>query len=261
MTLAPGDVIEVDAATYNEGCNLRDISGTADAPIILRGQPGPRPVLDGSGIDLSGDLPAPRALLQWWSSSHWRIEHLEFVNASNGSGNGAGVRVTAASRNVVFRDLAIHDCQMGAMSDTDSDIAIERSEIYRNGVAGSGQAHNLYLQGALVRLFANYIHDSIDGQNVKLRAHYPEVLYNRIERPPHYPIDCIQGPAATAPNSHCVFLGNLLVRSPDAANHVQTIVFGSDGSSSERRNGNLYLIHNTLHLNHPGNRRARAINP
>lgn len=261
VALQPGDVIEVDAGSYNEACNINGVSGSAVAPITLRGKPGPRPVLDGSGIDLTGILPAPRALLQWWSSSHWRVEHLEFANAQNGSANGAGIRATAASRNLLFRDVTIHDCQMGAMSDSAADIAIERSDIYRNGIAGSGYAHNLYLQGATVRLVGNYIHDSVAGQNVKLRAHYAEVLYNRIERAGNYEIDCVQGPATGAPNSHCVFLGNLLVRSADADNNSQTIVFGSDGSSDETRNGNLYLIHNTVVLRNASNRLVRVLNP
>ncbi|HZX42508.1 MAG TPA: hypothetical protein VFE93_11775, partial [Myxococcaceae bacterium] len=76
VTLQPGDVVEVDFATYTDACQLK-ASGTEAAPIILRGVPGPRPLFDAAGLDLSGAGSVPRAIFQFTGGSHWLVEHLE----------------------------------------------------------------------------------------------------------------------------------------------------------------------------------------
>ncbi|MEO6950555.1 MAG: hypothetical protein ABI321_01980 [Polyangia bacterium] len=243
VTLGPDDVIDVDAGTYTDACQVH-ASGTAGHPIILQGAAGPRPVFDAKGLDLSGSGSVPRAILQFTNASYWVVQHLEFENAANGSNNGAAFRVTAGGHDITYRDVSIHDNNDGAQSDGPVSIVIENSEIFHNG-AGDGQSHNLYLIGDFVRLQGNYIHDSVGGQNVKLRVHTIELFYNLIANEGNYAIDFEQAANTDAANANAVMIGNVVIRNPNAENHGQTIVFGAD-NGSDTRNGNLYAINNTF---------------
>ncbi len=258
VTLQPGDVILVDAGTYTDACQITQ-SGSAQAPIVMKGAPGPRPVFDATGLDLSGSGSTPRAIFQFTGASHWRVSHLELKNASGSGANGAGFRATAASDDDVVSDNSIHDNQDGLMSDGSGTFTIEGNEIFHNG-AGDGQSHNMYLDSDTVRIVGNYIHDSNGGQNVKLRVHYAEVLYNLIYHAGNYEMDLIQGsPLTDAPNSNVVLIGNVIVRDPMAANDGQTIVYGSDNPSQTGRNGNFYAIDNTFVMTASANRLVHAI--
>lgn len=254
VQLQPGDVIEVDAGTYTDACQLT-ASGTAQAPITVRGAAGARPVFDATGLDLSGSGSVPRAIFQLTNASYWTFEHLELKNAANGSNNGAAFRVTAGGHDLVVRDCAIHDNQDGAMSDGPSTITLEANDIFHNG-AGDGQSHNLYLQGDTVRLVGNHIHDSVGGQNVKLRTRYVEIIANVIENAGNYEIDLIQGPYTSMPNANAVLIGNVLVRATSAGNNSQTILFGTDNpnDTTPSRNGALYALGNTFVLRNASNR-------
>lgn len=59
--LKAGDIIEVDAGTYHGACGV-SASGNAGNPITLRGAPGTRPILDGTGFDLTGAGSTPRGI-------------------------------------------------------------------------------------------------------------------------------------------------------------------------------------------------------
>lgn len=253
VQLQPGDVIEVEPGTYKDACRLT-ASGTAEQPITIRGIAAERPVFDATGIDLSGSGSVPRAIFQFTNASYWVLEHLELTGAANASNNGAGFRVTAGGHDVTVRDCSIHDNQDGAMSDGASTITIESSEIFHNG-ANDGQSHNLYLQGDTVRLVGNHIHDSVGGQNVKLRTRYVEIIGNVIENAGNYEIDLIQGPNTTMANAHAVLIGNLIIRATSADNNTQTILFGTDNpnDATPSRNGALYAINNTFILRNSRN--------
>src|SRR6185503_13576606 len=120
--------------------------------------------------------------------------------------------------------------------------------------ANDGQSHNLYLQGEIVRLVGNHIHDSRGGQNVKLRTRYVEIAYNLIENAGNYEIDLIQGPNTSEPNANALLVGNVIVRAASADNNSQTILFGTDNASQTSRNGALYAINNTFVLRNASNR-------
>ena len=255
VPLQPGDVVEVDPGTYTDACQLT-ASGTAQAPITLRGLPAmPRPVFDATGLDLSGAGQVPRAIFQFTNASYWIVEHVELEHASNASNNGSGFRLTAGAHDVTFRDCSIHDNQDGAQSDGPSVIAIENSDIFHNG-ANDGQSHNLYLQGDVVRLVGNHIHDSVGGQNIKLRTRYVEIIGNVIEHAGNYEIDLIQGPYTAMANANAILIGNVLVRADTADNNSQTILFGTDNptDTTPSRNGALYAIANTFVMANPSNR-------
>jgi MYXO-CTERM domain-containing protein len=254
VTLAPGDVIEVEPGTYTDACQLT-ASGTAQAPIVLRGMAGmPRPVFDATGLDLSGSGQVPRAIFQFNGASYWQVQHLELEHAANASNNGSGFRLTAGAHDVTFDDMSIHDNQDGAQSDGPSVIMIENSDIYANG-ANDGQSHNLYLQGDVVRLIGNHIHDSRGGQNIKLRTRYVELIGNYVENAGNYEVDLIQGPYTSMPDANAVLIGNVFVRATSADNNSQTILFGTDNpnDTTPSRNGALYAIGNTFVLRNASN--------
>lgn len=253
VQLQPGDVIEVDPGTYTDACRLT-ASGTEQQPITIRGVGGARPVFDATGLDLSGSGSVPRAIFQFTNASYWVLEHLELTHAANGSNNGAGFRVTAGGHDLTVRDCSIHDNQDGAMSDGPSTITIEATDIFHNG-ANDGQSHNLYLQGDVVRLVGNHIHDSVGGQNVKLRTRYVEIIANVIENAGNYEIDLIQGPNTAMANANAILIGNLIIRATSSDNNTQTILFGTDNPSdtTPSRNGALYALGNTFVLRNSRN--------
>src|SRR5215472_11672558 len=260
VTLQPGDVVEVDQGTYTDACQLT-ASGTAAMPITLRGVPGPRPVFDATGLDLSGSGSVPRAIFQFTGGSHWRVSHLELKNATNASANGAAFRVTAGALDIVIDDVSVHDCQDGFMSDGAATLTVTASDVFHNG-AGDGFSHNFYVQGQSIVLVGNHIHDSNAGQNVKVRSHDAFIAYNLIENAGNYEIDLIQNPPQTdAPNANAILIGNVIIRPPSADNNSQVIVWGTDNAAETGRNGSLYAFSNTFILAHPSNRLFHAISP
>jgi hypothetical protein len=259
VTLTAGDVVEVDAATYHDACQLT-ASGTSAAPIVLRGAPGTRPVFDATGLDLSGSGSVPRAIFQFTGGSYWLVQHLELENASNGSLNGAAFRLTAGSHDIVIEDVSVHDCQDGFMSDGVATVTVRSSDVFHNG-AGDGYSHNFYLQGQTSVLVGNHIHDSNGGQNVKIRSHDAALLYNRIENAGNYEIDLIQGPLTSLADANAVLIGNVIVRPASSGNDSQVILWGTDNGSEASRDGSLYVMNNTVVLANGANRLFHAIQP
>ena len=92
--LNPGDVVEIDPATYYE-VKRWTRPGTAAQPIIVRGVGAVRPVFDATGLTVDGAMPNPRAVFQV-EADFITLENLEFQNARNGD-NGAGIRVSLTS--------------------------------------------------------------------------------------------------------------------------------------------------------------------
>ena len=131
----------------------------------------------------------PRAIIQFNKGADGCVlEGFELSGAHNESFNGAGVRINQAN-DVTIRDCAIHDNDMGIMSNGDGTDAtgknqlIESCLIYSNGNAKhSGYNHNLYLGGTSVRIVACEIHSSLTGHNLKSRAHLTIVLNCYISR-------------------------------------------------------------------------------
>ena len=260
VMLGPGDIVEVDPGTYHDACQLT-ASGSAAAPIVLRGVPGTRPVFDATGLDLSGAGSVPRAIFQFTGGSYWLLQHLELTNASNASLNGAAFRATAGSHDIVIEDVSVHDCQDGFMSDGVATVTVRFSDIFHNG-AGDGYSHNFYMQGQSTVLIGNHIHDSNGGQNVKIRSHDALLAYNRIENAGNYEIDLIQAPPATSqPNANVAMIGNIVVRPTSSGNNSQVILWGTDNTSDASRNGSLWAVNNTFVMQNASNRLFHAIQP
>jgi hypothetical protein len=259
VPLAAGDTIEVDPGTYTDACELT-ASGTAAAPITLRGLPGTLPLFDATGVDVSGVGSTPRAIFQFTGGSFWMVQHLELENAANSSANGAAFRATAGAHDIVIEDVSVHDCQDGMMSDGVATVVVQASDIFHNG-AGDGFSHNFYMQGDSTTLIGNHIHDSNGGQNVKLRSRYAALFFNLIENAGNYEMDLIQGPLTSSANANAVLVGNIIVRPSASNNDSQVILFGTDDTTQAARNGSLYVINNTFVLQNPANRVFHAVQP
>jgi hypothetical protein len=133
--LVAGDVVEVYSGTYNE-CKRLTASGTASAPITIRGMGTTRPVFDGTGLNLTGAGSVPRALIQV-EGSYNVAENIEFKNARGDDKNGAGIRVTGGN-NVTIRNCKITACEMGMMSGSCANLLVESCEIASNGILKNG---------------------------------------------------------------------------------------------------------------------------
>jgi hypothetical protein len=242
-SLSPGDIVEIDPATYNEVKRWTS-PGTAANPIIIRGVGASRPVFDATGLNVSGVLPNPRAVFQI-EADYITIANLEFKHATNGD-NGGGIRVTFAN-NITVTNCKITLCDMGFMSDDDSNLVIEASEIASNGTAlYDGYSHNFYLGGNNTTLRFCYIHDSQNGQNFKTRGHYTELLYNYIADSQDGEVGLVDATETAAPNSHAVMIGNVVISKPRLSgyNSGRFVQFGQD--SGGQHNGTLFAFNNTF---------------
>ena len=242
-SLSPGDIVEVDPGNYNE-VKRWTRAGTAAQPIIVRGVGAARPVFDATGLTVDGSLPNPRAVFQV-EADYITLANLEFQNARNGD-NGAGIRVTSGN-NVTVTNCRITMCDMGIMCDNNSNLVIEASEICSNGTSlYDGYSHNFYLGGNSATVRFCYIHDSLNGQNFKTRAHYTELLYNYIADSQDGEVGLVDAAETAATNSHAVMIGNLIISKPRLSgyNTGRFIQFGQD--SGGQHNGTLYAFNNTF---------------
>ncbi|HYE05164.1 MAG TPA: PA14 domain-containing protein, partial [Planctomycetota bacterium] len=242
--LAPGDEVRVHPGTYRETKRWMQ-SGSAAAPIVVRGVGEPRPVIDVAGLNVTGAMPNPRGAFQV-EASNIVIERFALRNARNGSRNGAGIRVTGAISNITLRDCVISDCDNGMMSNGCDRVLVEGCDIARNG-ANDGLSHNVYFSGGSFTVRGNWIHHAVGGQNFKTRAHYTELLYNRIEASEQGEIGFVDETAYTGTaNSNAVMIGNTVISvvRPSTSNAVKYIVFGQDVGGAH--NGTLYAFNNTF---------------
>ncbi len=243
--LGPGDEVRVHPGTYRETKRWQQ-SGTALAPIVVRGVGDPRPVIDVDGLNVNGSLPNPRAAFQI-EASNIVIERFALRNARNGSLNGAGIRLNGgAIVNITLRDCIITACDNGMMSNGCDRVLIEGCELAGNG-AGDGYSHNAYFGGGSFTVRGCWIHDAVGGQNFKTRAHYTELLYNRIEASDEGEIGFVDDATNTGPaDSNAVMIGNTVISvpRPSTSNGVKYIVFGQDGGAAH--NGTLYAFNNTF---------------
>ncbi len=248
--LKPGGVVELAPGTYREVVRVR-VSGTAEAPIVIRGAVGkPRPVFDAEGLNVTGKGGAVRAIFQI-QGAHIVLEHLELKNARNGD-TAAGVRLLA-STNAVIRDCHIHHCDLGVFGDDRETATIEDCDVGFNSTEKwRGYAHNFYMHGNRVVVRNCRIHDSPFGQNFKSRAHYVELWHNLIADSDEGEVGPVDEHArvkdgAGLAESNVLMVGNVIVSKPKrGGNDSKFVLFGSELKDSAGHNGTLYMFNNTL---------------
>ncbi len=247
-----GDVIVVHPQADNAPYEKVALAVNRPRITIRAAAIGQRVSLRGNGFDYSGRGRVPRAIVQFDKGADGCVvEGFEFSGAHNESHNGAGVRINQAN-DVVVRGFAIHDNDMGIMSNGDGTSAtavnqlIEDCLIYRNGdLEEPGQNHNLYLGGTSVTLKGCEVHSSLTGHNVKSRAHRTVVFACYVHDSANREFDLVDGKGdTTAAGSDAVLAGNIIVKAKGCAGNRAVIHFGQDGGNEH--DGTLHLIHNTI---------------
>jgi hypothetical protein len=283
-TLQPGDEVRIHwrEEPYREKWVIGR-SGTAEAPIVVRGIAGPggaRPVVSGDGAT----TPAPldytneqRGVVKIGTSNvppstlpaHLVIEGLEIRSGhldytfyddhgalQSYAKNAASLYVERAAH-LVIRDCALHDSGnglfIGAFDGQTTDIRIEGNHIFGNGNEGSAFEHNTYTAAIGIVYEANRFgppRAGSIGNNLKDRSAGLVVRYNWIEGG-NRQLDLVDaedsGVLVAHPSYDRTFVyGNVLIE-PDGAGNSQIVHYGGDsGNTAIYRKGVLHFFHNTL---------------
>lgn len=173
--LKPGDAVEVDgSATYPANIVLSQ-NGTSSQWITISGKKtstGSRPKIIGSGT-IGFNITADYVIIQGFDVS--------------GCPKGVGV----FGNKIIIRDCIIHDNNHGLIgygTGTGS-VTVEYCEFYGNAIpTGGAVQHQIYMAtdeiahpDAIFRLQYCYLHDAVQGDNVKSRAQRNEIYFNWIE--------------------------------------------------------------------------------
>ena len=284
-SLGPGDVVRIHwrATPYKEKFVIGR-QGTAAAPIVVQGVPGPGgelPVIDGNGATTRLQLDYAsegRGVVKIGSSSippdttpkYIVIEKLAIQGArstysfTDDAGNAQTYSANASTiyvekgENITVRDCELRDAGNGffvASSDAlaSRDILVERCFIHDNGNVGSIFEHNLYVAGIGMVFQDNRLGPlaaGASGNNLKDRSAGLVVRYNWIEGG-NRQLDLVDGEDSSLirndPGYHqSRVYGNVLIE-PDAAGNRQMVHYGGDsGTTANYRKGTLYFHNNTL---------------
>ena len=227
-----GDTIEIDSAVY-----VGDVAAWRQNNLTLKGVGG-RAHIRAAGQSVEG-----KAI---WviKGDNTTVENLEFSGTKVGDKNGAGIRLEGMD--LVIRNSSFHDNEMGILTgrNPDSDVTIEYSEFYGNTVdyRKTGRlGHNIYIgEIRSFTLTGSYVHGAIIGHNVKSRARYNTIQYNRImdenDGGSSYLIDLPNGGTS-------YLIGNLFHQSPKNDNNTM-ISYGSEGHKYDERT--VYVLSNTF---------------
>jgi hypothetical protein len=234
---ATGDTIEIEAATYTG-----DVCTISKSNLTIRGVNG-RPKIDAAGKSAGG-----KAI---WvvSGSNISIDNVEMYGATVADKNGAALRLEGT--NFTLRNSFLHDNENGILSGekTASTIIIENNEFGHNG-RGDGYTHNVYIgkAGKLTFRF-NFSHDANVGHNLKTRALYNTISYNRFSSlragetgttaagKPSYEIN--------VPNGGTTYIIGNIIMQPTASNNPAMVSYGEEGIGADRKS-DLYVINNTF---------------
>jgi hypothetical protein len=290
-SLGPGDRVRIHwrPEPYREKWVICR-RGTAEAPIVVSGVPGPGgelPVIDGRDA-------ATRRQLDYWNEArgvlkiggasvppdtlpaYLVVEKLEirsgrppytFTNDSGGleaySSNAASIYVEKAE-NITIRGCVLHDSGnglfIGAFDGATQGVLIERNRIYDNGNEGSAYEHNTYTAAIHVTYQFNHLgrlRDGCGGNNLKDRSAGLVVRYNWIEDGNRQLdlVDAEDSPVlVNHPDYRRTFVyGNIIVEG-DGEGNSQIVHYGGDsGEVADYRKGILHFFHNTVVSSRSGN--------
>jgi len=231
-----GDTIEIQAATYTG-----DVCAITKSNLIIRGVNG-RPKINAGGKNANGKA-------TWVVvGSNITIDNVEMYGAYVPDHNGAALRLEGT--NFTLRNSFLHDNENGILSgeNTASTITLENNEFGHNG-RGDGYTHNVYIGKAGKLTFRyNFSHDANVGHNLKTRALYNTIAYNRFSSlrsgetgstaagKPSYEIN--------VPNGGTTFIIGNVIMQPTASNNPAMVSYGEEGTTG--RNTDLYVINNTF---------------
>jgi ribosomal protein S11 len=218
-TTVDGDVLEIDAGTYNttavfcaitKALTLRGVGGRA----IFDGQNQTPTAYSGQAI-MPVDAKGLKTVV---------FENIEFVNAAGSPGNVAGVKVNPDT-NVVFRNGAMRRCQNGYLASKGLQTVTFEGWEFESCGTNTGQEHNIYDSGSahlIVRW--SWSHDSRGGQLLKSRAVKTTVEYSRFDGVGNYEMDFSNG-------GEVVVIGSMITQVPvgSTTNNKAIINYGREG--------------------------------
>lgn len=282
-SLAAGDsvVIHWRSEPYREKWVICRV-GTAGAPIVVRGLPGPA----GDLPVISGENATTRPQLNYWNRdrgvvkiggatnpadcmpAHVVVENLRIRSARppytyDGdavySQNAAAIYVEKGEH-LVIRGCILDDCGNGLFTAYQSaDVLIEGCTLFDNGIAGSIYQHNSYCESRGITYQYNHygpLRADCLGNNLKDRSSACTIRYNWIESG-NRQLDLVDSDYSILyddPSYRTTFVyGNILIE-PDGAGNSQICHYGGDsGTTSHYRKGTLHFYHNTVVSTRAGN--------
>lgn len=231
-----GDTVEIDFAIY---VNDPQVEWTANG-LYIAGVGG-RPRLEAGSI-LANDVTNGKGIFVT-SGAGITIENIEFALARVPDHNGAGIRQQGANLHIVR--CRFDGNEMGILSGNiaNSTTVIEYSEFVNSGsTLNPGYQHNVYINHIDTLVFRyNYSHDAIaEGHELKSRAHYNFIEYNRIANE-----TSVDSRTIDLPNGGTsVIVGNIIEQGPNSANS-NLLGYGLEGLSNPAPH-TLYVAHNTF---------------
>jgi len=255
------------AEPYRERFGI-DTAGTADAPIVLQGVPdddGRLPVLDAEDA-IEGHAAHVRGVIHIvGDAAHVVVENFEIRNANAAAGladNSAGI-FAPEGHHLTFRNLDLHHNGNGFFSwHLSSDVLVEGCSIHDNGNVDSPYEHNVYTESDGITFQYNVLgplRTGALGNNLKDRSHHVVIRYNWIEGGNRC-LDLVEaedGVWSYDDGADYVY-GNVLVKHDDTS-QSQVIHYGGDNDEASDRQ-RLYLFHNTIHTDRPGNTTLLFVN-
>lgn len=282
--LQPGDRVYIHwrSENYKEKWVIGR-SGTAAAPILVSGVPGPEgqlPVIDGVNATTREELDfwnENRGLVKIGGSSvpntaipsHIIIENLELRSArppysfTDDSGKSQTYSTNAASfyvevgqhltlRRCIIRDSA-NGIFIGANNGQTRDILLEGNIIYDNGIAGSIYQHNTYTAAIGIIYQNNYmggLRADARGNNLKDRSAGLVVRYNWIENG-NRQLDLVDGEdtdiIVNDPRYRETHVYGNILKEADNEGNAQIVHYGGDSTNTSiYRKGTLYFYNNTI---------------
>jgi hypothetical protein len=144
-TVQPGDTVWLHGGAYR-GAFTSTLSGTPDAPVVVRQYPGERAIIDGARD--------PRSTLAVWGpwSVFWGFELTNSDPIRTASSSASDTRpdvVYNAAAHTKYINLVIHDGGVAFYTEpAATDVEVSGSIIYNNGWQGPerGHGHGLYLK-------------------------------------------------------------------------------------------------------------------
>lgn len=231
-----GDVIEIEASTYSG-----DVCAIQKSNLTIRGING-RPKIDAAGKNALGKA-------TWVVvGNDIVIDNVEMTGAKVRDKNGAALRLEGT--NFTLRNSFLHGNENGILGGkkVGSTVTLENNEFGYNGY-GDGYSHNVYI-GLVAKLIFrfNFSHDTKVGHNLKTRALYNMIAYNRFSSmrsdenggtgagKPSYEIN--------VPNGGTTYIIGNLIMQPTASNNPILVSYGEEGVDEHETD--LYVINNTF---------------
>jgi hypothetical protein len=156
----PGDTVWLLGGTYR-GHFIGELSGTADAPIVIRRMPGSRVTLDADSSSDQATLLIRGAHVWYWGFEVTNSDPQRFqYRAGNPTTRGTGIDVRAPGVRII--NVGVHDegNGIGVWSSAEG-AEVSGSLVYFNGIEGTdrGHGHGIYVQniGPVKRIADNIL--------------------------------------------------------------------------------------------------------